>query len=108
MTDVINAPSANIYTTKRKATPIAAWHRALYGGPSRYLFLRTSDACIYTLGDAAELPDGKIYAFIRPILDQAQWLAKYLSGQTQQAWQPPAFAPRANVHGFEAVHPYRF
>lgn len=72
-------------------------------------FLQTGDAAIYALGDAAELPNGKLYAFIRPILDQAQWLAKHLSGQEQQQpWQPPVFAPKAKVHGFEAVHPYQF
>jgi NAD(P)H-nitrite reductase large subunit len=71
-------------------------------------FLRTGDAAIYALGDVAELPNGKLYAFIRPILDQAQWLAKYLSGQERQPWQPPVFSPKAKVHGFEAEHPYIF
>jgi NAD(P)H-nitrite reductase large subunit len=71
-------------------------------------FLRTGDAGIYALGDVAELPNGKLYAFIRPILEQAQWLAKYLSGQEQQPWQPPVFSPKAKVHGFEAEHPYIF
>lgn len=71
-------------------------------------FLQASDANIYVLGDVAELPDGKLYAFVRPILDQAQWLAKYLSGQEYHPWQPPVFSPKAKVHGFEAVHPYKF
>lgn len=70
--------------------------------------LQTNDANIYALGDVAELPDGKLYAFVRPILDQAQWLAKYLSGQDYHPWQPPTFSPKAKVHGFEAVHPYKF
>lgn len=71
-------------------------------------FLQTGDANIYALGDVAELPNGKLYAFIRPILDQAQWLAAFLSGQQQQPWQPPVFSPKAKVHGFEAEHPYIF
>lgn len=71
-------------------------------------FLQTGDVNIYAIGDVAELPDGKLYAFIRPILDQAQWLAKYLTGQEYHPWQPPIFSPKAKVHGFEAVHPYQF
>ena len=71
-------------------------------------YLQTSDEAIYALGDVAELPNGKLYAFIMPIRSQATWLAGYLSNQDNTAWQPPAFNPKAKVHGFEATHPYIF
>jgi len=71
-------------------------------------FLQSSDENIYVLGDAAELPNGKLYAFILPIRHQANWLAARLSDQQTQPWQPPAFNPKAKVHGFEAAHPYLF
>jgi len=70
--------------------------------------LQTTDEHIYALGDVAELPNGKLYAFILPIRNQALWLAGFLAGQEKEDWQPPAFAPKAKVHGFEAVHPYFF
>jgi NAD(P)H-nitrite reductase large subunit len=69
-------------------------------------FMQTSDAAIHALGDVAELPNGKLYAFILPIRSQAHWLASFIAGQEQQPWTPPAFTTRAKVHGFEAVHPY--
>lgn len=69
-------------------------------------FLQTDDPAIYALGDVAELPNGKLYAYILPIRNQANWLAGYLAGQEQQSWNPPAFTTKAKVHGFEAVHPY--
>ncbi|MBL6985648.1 MAG: FAD-dependent oxidoreductase [Methylobacter sp.] len=89
-------------------------------------YLQTSDESIYALGDVAELPNGKLYAFILPIRSQALWLAEFLSGQKQnrisslpiattltsmdqrevEAWTPPIFTTKAKVHGFEAVHPY--
>jgi NAD(P)H-nitrite reductase large subunit len=68
--------------------------------------LQTSDPDIYALGDIAELPSGKLYAYILPIRSQAQWLAGYLTGQESACWNPPAFTTKAKVHGFEAVHPY--
>jgi len=68
--------------------------------------LQTSDESIYALGDVAELPDGKLYAFILPIRNQALWLAEFLAGQRQDDWKPPDFNPKAKVHGFEAAHPY--
>ena len=71
-------------------------------------FLRTSDPAILALGDAAECADGRIYAYVMPIRQQALWLAKYLAGQTSDPWQPPEFKPRAKVHGFTAAHPYLF
>jgi len=71
-------------------------------------FLQTSDPAIYAIGDAAELPNGKLYAFVLPIRSQAFWLANYLSGQTTEPWLAPAFNPQAKVHGFEAVHPMAF
>jgi NAD(P)H-nitrite reductase large subunit len=71
-------------------------------------FLQTSDSAIYAIGDAAELPNGKLYAFVLPIRSQAFWLANYLNGQTTEPWQAPAFSPQAKVHGFEAVHPMAF
>ncbi|CAL1240064.1 NAD(P)/FAD-dependent oxidoreductase [Candidatus Methylocalor cossyra] len=71
-------------------------------------FLRTEDPAIYALGDAAECPDGRLYAYIMPIRHQAAWLAQFLAGATTDPWQPPAFKPRAKVHGFLAAHPYLF
>ncbi len=71
-------------------------------------FLQTSDPKIYALGDIAQLPNGKLYAFIKPIRDQALWLASYLSKQQKQSWQAPDFNPSAKVNQFEAVHPYLF
>ncbi|MGZ5059973.1 MAG: NAD(P)/FAD-dependent oxidoreductase [Methylobacter sp.] len=68
--------------------------------------LQTSDKSIYALGDVAELPNGKLYAFILPIRNQALWLAELLAGQRQDDWKPPVFTPKAKVHGFEAAHPY--
>ena len=69
-------------------------------------YLQTSDEHIYALGDVAELPDGKLYAFIMPIRNQAHWLASFLAGQEQNPWTAPVFSTKAKVHGFEAVHPY--
>ncbi|MDD5633442.1 MAG: FAD-dependent oxidoreductase, partial [Methylococcales bacterium] len=43
-------------------------------------FMQTSDKSIYALGDVAELPNGKLYAFILPIRSQAHWLAGFLAG----------------------------
>ncbi len=68
--------------------------------------LQTNDESIFALGDAAELPDGKLYAYILPIRSQALWLANYLAGQEQAAWSPAPFSTKAKVHGFEAGHPY--
>ncbi len=68
--------------------------------------MQTSDASIYALGDVAELPNGKLYAFILPIRSQAHWLAGFIAGQEQPNWTPPVFTAKAKVHGFEAVHPY--
>jgi NAD(P)H-nitrite reductase large subunit len=69
-------------------------------------YLQTSDEHIYALGDVAELPNGKLYAFILPIRNQALWLAGFLTGQEQNAWTAPVFTTKAKVHGFEAIHPY--
>jgi len=69
-------------------------------------YLQTSDESIYALGDVAELPNGKLYAFILPIRNQALWLAEFLAGQKQESWTPPVFTTKAKVHGFEAVRPY--
>jgi NAD(P)H-nitrite reductase large subunit len=68
--------------------------------------MQTSDEAIYALGDVAELPNGKLYAFILPIRSQAHWLASFLAKQEKECWTPPVFTTRAKVHGFEAVHPY--
>jgi NAD(P)H-nitrite reductase large subunit len=68
--------------------------------------LQTSDPDIFALGDVAELPNGKLYAYILPIRSQAQWLAGRLAGREDSDWTPPAFTTKAKVHGFEAVHPY--
>jgi NAD(P)H-nitrite reductase large subunit len=70
-------------------------------------FLQTEDESIYALGDVAELPNGKLYAFILPIRSQAFWLANYFAEPESPGWSPPAFTTKAKVHGFEAVHPYQ-
>lgn len=71
-------------------------------------YLQTNDENIYALGDIAELPNGKLYAFIRPIRHQALWLANYMSKQEKQSWTPPEFNPTAKVENFEASFPYLF
>lgn len=72
-------------------------------------YLATSDPDIFALGDVAELPDGKLYAFILPIRSQAQWLADYLvDGSDKAPWRPPTFKPKAKVHGFLADEPLPF
>ncbi|MDO9239903.1 MAG: FAD-dependent oxidoreductase, partial [Methylicorpusculum sp.] len=71
-------------------------------------YLQSSDDAIYALGDVAELPNGKLYAFILPIRSQALWLAGFLNGQLQESWTVPVFTPKAKVHGFEALHPPAF
>ena len=68
--------------------------------------MQTSDESIYALGDVAELPNGKLYAFILPIRSQAHWLAGFIAGQEQPNWTPPVFTTKAKVHNFEAFHPY--
>lgn len=69
-------------------------------------FLQTEDNSVFVLGDAAELPSGKLYAYILPIRSQALWLANHLAGQEQTLWAPAPFSTKAKVHGFEAKHPY--
>ena len=69
-------------------------------------FLQTEDNSIFVLGDAAELPGGKLYAYILPIRSQALWLANHLAGQEQNTWEPAPFSTKAKVHGFEAKQPY--
>ncbi|WP_394754120.1 NAD(P)/FAD-dependent oxidoreductase [Crenothrix sp.] len=69
-------------------------------------FLQTNDDAIYALGDVAELPSGKLYAYILPIRNQANWLASFMMGLEQAPWTAPTFSSKAKVHGFEAVHPY--
>jgi NAD(P)H-nitrite reductase large subunit len=68
--------------------------------------LKTSDDHIYAVGDVAELPNGKLYAYIMPIRSQANWLAGHLAAQESEGWTPPVFTTKAKVHGFEAAHPY--
>ncbi len=68
--------------------------------------MQTSVEAIYALGDVAELPNGKLYAFILPIRSQAQWLAGFMAGKEKECWTPPVFTTKAKVHGFEALHPY--
>lgn len=69
-------------------------------------FLQTDDPHIFALGDVAQLPNDKLYAFVMPIRSQAHWLAGFLSGLETQSWTPPTFTTKAKVHGFEALHPY--
>lgn len=71
-------------------------------------FMTTSDTDIHAIGDCAELPDGRIYAYVTPARSQALWLAKYLSGETSEAWTVPFFKPKAKIPGFEARHDYLF
>ena len=71
-------------------------------------FLRTTNPDIHAIGDVAECADGRLYAYVMPIRHQAQWLAQFLAGNTAEPWKPPAFKPRAKVHGFIAAHPYLF
>ena len=71
-------------------------------------FLQTADENIYALGDVAQFPNEKIYAFIMPIRSQALWLAGFLNGDATEPWSPPVFNPKAKVHGFTAEHPYIF
>ena len=71
-------------------------------------FLRTDKENIYALGDVAEFSDGKVYAYVTPIRNQAIWLAEFLAGNGSEAWMPPFFKPKAKVHGFEASYPYKF
>jgi NAD(P)H-nitrite reductase large subunit len=71
-------------------------------------FLSTAAPGVHAIGDCAELPDGRIYAYVTPVRNQGLWLANYLAGQTQEPWTPPAFRPKAKVPGFEAAHPYLF
>jgi len=71
-------------------------------------FLTTADPAIHAIGDCAELPDGRLYAYVTPVRSQALWLAQYLAGQTAAPWAVPAFKPKAKVPGFEAAQPYRF
>ena len=70
-------------------------------------FLATEDPSIYALGDAAECSNGRIYAYVLPVRHQAVWLARRLCGLETGPWAPPDFKPRAKIHGFVALHPYR-
>ena len=69
--------------------------------------LRTSINDIYAVGDAVEIEDGRVFAYILPVRQQASWLARHLSGESQDPWTPPDFKPRAKVQGFTANHPYK-
>ncbi len=69
-------------------------------------YLQTSDEDVFALGDAAELSESKLYAYILPIRSQALWLANHLTGQEQTPWAPALFSTKAKVHGFEAKYPY--
>lgn len=71
-------------------------------------YLQSSHANIYAIGDVAELPNNKLYAYVLPIRKQALWLASWLSGEKKEQWQAPEFSPKAKVHDFEATHPYNF
>jgi NAD(P)H-nitrite reductase large subunit len=71
-------------------------------------FLTTTDPDVFASGDVAECPDGKLYAYVTPVRSQALWLAKFLTGVTDEPWHPPLFKPKAKVHGFTAAHPYLF
>lgn len=70
--------------------------------------LRTIDPAIFACGDVAQCPDGKLYAYVTPVRNQALWLASHLSGKTREPWTVPFFKPKAKVHGFNATLPYLF
>lgn len=70
-------------------------------------FLKTSASDIYAVGDAVEFEDGRIFAYILPVKQQATWLARHLTGEIQAPWTPPDFKPRAKIQGFTAMHPYK-
>lgn len=71
--------------------------------------LATNDPNIFAIGDVAECADGKIYAYVTPIRNQALWLAGYFSGAGEKdSWEPPFFKPKAKVHSFNAESPYLF
>lgn len=70
--------------------------------------LLTSNPHIHAIGDAAELPDGKLYAYVTPTRSQALWLAAHLAGGAEATWQAPMFKPKAKVPGFSAAHAYLF
>lgn len=71
-------------------------------------YLQTSNPNIYTLGDAAELPNGKLYAFILPIRSQALWLSRHLAQIDTAPWSAPSFKAKAKVQGFQAEQPSIF
>lgn len=50
-------------------------------------FLRTSDASIYALGDAAEV-DGKVLLYVLPLMASARALAKTLAGEATAVQYP--------------------
>lgn len=71
-------------------------------------FLTTEDSSVFAIGDCAQLPDGRIYAYVTPVRHQALWLAKHLSQSQPEPWAAPAFKPKAKIPGFEAAQPYLF
>lgn len=71
-------------------------------------FLTTEDASVYAIGDCAQLPDGRIYAYVTPVRHQALWLAKHLTQTQGGPWVAPSFKPKAKIPGFEANQPYLF
>lgn len=71
-------------------------------------YLTTADPDIHAIGDCAELPDNRIYAYVTPIRNQGLWLANHLRHRGGEPWAAPAFKPKAKIPGFEAAHPYLF
>jgi NAD(P)H-nitrite reductase large subunit len=71
-------------------------------------YLQTTDPDIFAIGDVAELPDGRLYAYVTPVRSQALWLAKHLGGPSSDPWAVPAFKPKAKIPGFNAQSPYLF
>ena len=69
--------------------------------------LQTDDPAIFAIGDASEWIDGKIYAYIIPVRQQALWLAAHLSQPSSDAFTMPSFKAKAKIHGFTAEHPYK-
>jgi NAD(P)H-nitrite reductase large subunit len=66
-------------------------------------WLRTSDSSVYAVGDVAQVRGERLYAFVAPIRNQAQWLARHLAdGASAAPWAAPDFKPVAKIHGFKA------
>lgn len=62
-------------------------------------YLRTSAPNIFAIGDVAEV-QGKVYQYIYPIWQQAQFLAEGMVHGFSVPWQPPTFSVNLKIHNF--------